>query len=170
MALSEFAADVASVKPSPGGGAVGAVVLTLAIACGLKAIGISFRYRQDDPLLQTAENQLRPWALEAMELADADGEAFAALMTAYRLPRTNIEQAQLRSLSIREHAAVAADVGERLLRIGELAKAALLMAEPSIHLNIVNDYQAAIALLDANSRIQTDNVRANRSIERKYMQ
>ena len=159
---------VSSTNPSPGGGAVGALVVALGIACGLKAVRISRRHNAASKPLAEAEVLLVQLSTAVQPLADADGEAFENLLAAYKLPKFANDEMVARRGAISHAAARAAAVGQEINTAAKAASTALALAKPDISANIISDYDAAMTLLQANKSIQDENIEVNSEIAGKF--
>ena len=93
--LGEWLSKLGSADPAPGGGAAAAVTASLAAAlvemvCEVSA-GKAGLEEHEQHLTQVRE-AARGYRLGSLMLADHDGEAFTALLAAYRLPREDPAQ------------------------------------------------------------------------------
>ena len=166
--FTELLTKVASTAASPGGGAVGALVVALGVACGTKAIRVSLKHKPDSAQLRHADDALQRLATAALDLADADGSAFERLLAAYRLPKVTDDEIQLRRAEIGSAAGHSASVGQAITGLAQRAIAILEGIAPDINVNIMSDYAAAHSLFSANHAIQQKNIAENLAIERKF--
>jgi formiminotetrahydrofolate cyclodeaminase len=131
---------ICSSSVTPGAGAAGALALSLAAACGGKAVSISLKHSSDERL-PVALNRFRELSRCALEEADEDVEAFAAW--------------------VRDRGADAtAELIESEERVAHLINALLLTiseVEPCVMPNMVGDLTAAKALARAAKEIQIAN-------------
>ena len=125
---------------TPGAGAAGALALSLAAACGGKAVSITLKHSNDERL-PLALNRFRELARSALEAADGDVEAFAAWVRHRGADATD----EL----IKSEERVAHLINALLLTISEV--------EPCISPNMVGDLVAAKALARAAKEIQMTN-------------
>lgn len=108
---------MASGEPAPGGGAAGA----LQAALGAALLAMSARYSTDSGHEADAERaaaraeELIPAALQ---LADADAEAFRAVAAAFALPRGSAEEKAERSRAVQEATVGAARPPRDLIGVG----------------------------------------------------
>ncbi|MFC6258090.1 cyclodeaminase/cyclohydrolase family protein, partial [Kocuria oceani] len=97
--LNDYLERLASREPTPGGGAAGA----LHAAQGAALIAMVARYTTGARYAQHEEESLRIAARAddiipaALQLADDDEKAFAAVIAAYRLPSASAEDRAARS-------------------------------------------------------------------------
>ena len=90
MTFDEWLAALGSAAPTPGGG--GAAAVTAGIAAGLVEMVTNLsvgrpRYAEYEAELTRIRDRAAALRAEAVALAERDATAFAALMSAYRLPR-----------------------------------------------------------------------------------
>jgi formiminotetrahydrofolate cyclodeaminase len=97
--LGEWLTALGSADPAPGGGAAAAVMASVAaglveMVCNVSA-GKAGLEEHEQHLTQVRE-AARGYRLGSLMLADHDGEAFTALLAAYRLPRGDAEEQESR--------------------------------------------------------------------------
>jgi methenyltetrahydrofolate cyclohydrolase len=152
--LTTFLEEVAERTSAPGGGAVSAV------AVGMAAALVAMAARFSDKQLASAHDLAEKADViraEVLPLAQADAEAYGALMAAYRLPKEDPG----RSEAIAAAAEEAADVP---LEIAAFAAESALLAA---HLakegnpNLKGDAVAAALLASAAARTSANLVRIN---------
>lgn len=152
--LTTFLEDVAERTSAPGGGAVSAVAVGMAAA--LVAMAARFSDKQLDVAHDLAEKAdvLRG---EILPLAQADAEAYAGLIAAYRLPKDDLGREQ----AIAEAAKEAARVPLEIAAYGaEVALLAARLAEDG-NPNLNGDAAAAALLASAATRTTANLVRIN---------
>src|SRR6185312_2674879 len=103
--IQDFSDNVSSDSPSPGGGAVGAVVIAFAASCALKTITITLKHKKDESL-ESVRVKLLHIKTRALELADSDASGFESLMGAFRLGKSGPEEIQYRRKAIAAAAAI----------------------------------------------------------------
>jgi glutamate formiminotransferase/formiminotetrahydrofolate cyclodeaminase len=103
MKLNDFADETASESPAPGGGSISAYVGSLGVALGTMVANLSAHKRGWDDKWEYYSN----WALKGekykstlLNLVDADTKAFNEIMTAFRLPKGNEEEIEMRKKAI----------------------------------------------------------------------
>jgi methenyltetrahydrofolate cyclohydrolase len=152
--LTTFLEEVAERTSAPGGGAVAAVVVGLAAA--LVAMAARFSDKQLAAAHDLAE-KADVIRAEVLPLAQADAEAYAALMAAYRLPKDDPG----RSEAIATAAEGAADVPLEISAFAtETALLAARLAEEG-NPNLKGDAVAAALLASAAARTAANLVRIN---------
>jgi len=132
MNLSKFIEDLASSRPTPGGGAAAAVAGAMAA--------------------QSAKLRKR-----LLELADEDCLAFEGVMAAYKLPKENRE----RGFEIEKALKKATEVPlETMKAAGGVEKLARKMVEKG-NKNAVSDAKSAVYLAQAAQKSARENVEIN---------
>jgi formiminotetrahydrofolate cyclodeaminase len=162
--LIDFAEQLGSSAPVPGGGAasalVGALAAALAEMVGQLTVGRP-RYRPVEDRMQHVVEQLRQARGELLHLMAADADAFQRVADAYKLPRaTDDERAQ------RDEAIQAALHGamQPPLRVMEMAADVMLLADEVALIGnptVASDAGCAALLGEAAVRAAALNVRAN---------
>lgn len=160
--------QIASTAQAPGGGAAGALVVALGIACGTKAVRISAKHQPLSTSLTQAAAALQTLSSAVLELAAADGAAFEELLDAYKLPKRTPQEQQTRRATIAAAAVRAADVGQSIIDQAQRATAILDAIKDEIHPNLVSDFSAAHSLFAANHAIQQQNIDENRAIAQRF--
>ncbi|WP_298589667.1 cyclodeaminase/cyclohydrolase family protein [uncultured Kocuria sp.] len=105
---------MASGEPAPGGGAAGA----LQAALGAALLAMSARYSTASEHAAGAAARAEELIPRALDLADADAEAFGALSAAYALPKDTDEEKAERSRAVQEATAGAARPPRELIGVG----------------------------------------------------
>ncbi|MCY3912739.1 MAG: cyclodeaminase/cyclohydrolase family protein [Chloroflexi bacterium] len=159
--IEGFAAALASNSPTPGGGSAAAA----AVALGAALVGMSAqltlarkRFKSVHAEMERIVARTDAIRAEALALIEADSDAYAGLLAAYRLPRAP-EAARVEAIATAALAAsrVPAAVGELALDVIELAGAAVAKANPHVRC----DAAAGAALARGAMRICEMNIAAN---------
>lgn len=105
LSLQAFAEETASESPAPGGGSVSAYLGSLGAALGGMVANLSAHKRGWDHRWE----EFSDWAEKAktcqnklLNLVDEDTKAFNTIMAAFGLPKTNPEDAEVRSHTIQQ--------------------------------------------------------------------
>ncbi len=101
--LDEFLATVASSEPVPGGGSVAALAASLSAALGEMVAGLTEgrkKFEAVEDRVREIHRELTEMRTELAELVHKDAAAYAAVMSAYRLPKESEEQKADRSKAI----------------------------------------------------------------------
>jgi glutamate formiminotransferase len=158
--LRAFVDQVASPEPVPGGGSIAALAGALGAALGQMAIGITKakkNYQQHAQRYTEALDSLALYRRTLLELVDADSNAYAQVMAAYKLPKDSPEREQ----AIQDGLARATEVPSRT---ADSAAGALLICEeirPIIHANVNSDLEVGIQMLRSSLKGAIANVRIN---------
>lgn len=133
MSLHEFANELASDSPAPGGGSISA--LNGALSAGLSSMVGNLTYNKKgynevrEEMVKVSEDaqKLKDFFLEAI---DKDTEAFNMIMEAFSLPKKSDEEKELRNEKIQEGTKKATLIPFSVLeKSKEVAKLALCVAE-----------------------------------------
>ena len=163
--LSSFLQSVSDGTPTPGGGSVAALAGALAASLGVMACRIGPPLQKSEESggresvkeLESSEQGLRSLAAELKKLVQADADAYAGVVQAYRMskgdpgrPAAIIENLRTATLVPLKTAELANDVAGRLLSLREETK-------PSVSSDL------RVGLLMARAAIQggLENVNAN---------
>lgn len=150
LRIAEFLEDLASNRPTPGGGAAAAVVGALAAALVEMVAGLP--PQNEECKLQSAKLRQR-----FLQLADADCRAFKQVIAAYKLPkedrgrRFEIEKALKRATEV---------PAETLRLVREVEKLAAEMVEKG-NKSAVSDARSAGYLAQAAQRAARENMEIN---------
>ncbi len=111
--LKDFAQEVASSSPAPGGGSVAAYAgaqgfALIAMVCGLTLGREKFSSVQDE--MQARQNRSTEKLTQLLALVDLDTEGFNAVMTAFALPKSTEMEKELRRMQIEQATLMAARV------------------------------------------------------------
>jgi methenyltetrahydrofolate cyclohydrolase len=152
--LTTFLEEVAERTSAPGGGAVSAV------AVGMAAALVAMAARFSDKQLAAAHDLAEKADVirsEVLPLAQADAEAYAALMTAFRLPKDDPGRTEAIAAAAEEAAAVPLEIAAFA---AETALLAARLAEEG-NPNLRGDAVAAALLASAAARTSANLVRIN---------
>ena len=159
--IEGFAAALASDSPTPGGGSAAAATMAL----GAALVGMSAqltlarrRYRSVHAEMEHIVARTDAIRGEALALIEADADAYAGLLEAYREPRVP-KSARAEAIATAALAAsrVPAAAGELALEVIELAATAVTTANPHVRC----DAAAGAALARGAMRICEMNIAAN---------
>ncbi len=164
MSLANFATDVASEKPVPGGGSVSAYggslaagLVSMVSRLTLKRPELEKHWAKAGEMLEESEGLQKSLLL----LVDEDSESFAALMQAYHLPKEREQEKQKRSEDIQTRLKGAAEVP---LKTAEQAAKILFEAKSLAEIaneNALSDLQTATYLAYASVQGAIANVTIN---------
>ena len=164
MTLIDFARELSSDSPAPGGGSVAALCGSLSAALSAMVAALTWSKKgleAERPKMRDVGRRaqtLKDWFMEAV---DADTEAFSAVIAARRLPRKTEEERAARDEAIelanQEATRVPLTVLERTLEALDLALVAAERGNP----NSVSDAAVAGACALAAAEGAALNVRIN---------
>jgi formiminotetrahydrofolate cyclodeaminase len=163
--LSEFLEELSSSSPTPGGGAVAALVGSLAASLVAMVAGLTIGKRG----YEEVESRMREVRAEAAELRDRLAElveqdiaAFNGVMAAYKLPKEDPARSQRIEEALRGACEVPLEVAEHCIRALELSRIAARQGNK----NAASDAGAAATLAAAGLEVALLNVEINlRSIK-----
>lgn len=161
--ISDFLTDLAARVPAPGGGATAAVHAAQAAALVAMVARYSDGARFAEHTEETSAivkdaDRLRT---DALRIAEADAEAFSAVVDAYALPRSTDEEKAARSTAI---AAALREACEPPVAVIETAAEVVSLAERVLvfgNRNVVTDVAAAAEAARAAATTARVNVEIN---------
>ncbi|HTF49196.1 MAG TPA: cyclodeaminase/cyclohydrolase family protein [Pseudonocardia sp.] len=152
LTVGGFLDALAARSPAPSGGAAAAV--TVASAAALTAMAARFAGSAELTGLAGPADVLRA---RLLELADADGPAYAQVLAASRLPASAPDRAARMAAAFRTATEVPLAVARAGVEVAELA--ARLVAEGNA--NLVGDSRVAVLLAEAGVRAAAELVGIN---------
>lgn len=158
--IGPFAEAVASLAPTPGGGAVAPAVGALAAALGSMVVAYTDgkqKYAEHAPLHTSAAERLNAIRRRLLKAADEDAEAYGLLNDAMALPKEDQERASRVAASAARAAAVPAGVVSTCHELLELLEA--LAGKTNRMLR--SDLAIGAILAEACCRASAWNVRIN---------
>jgi glutamate formiminotransferase / formiminotetrahydrofolate cyclodeaminase len=162
--LSGFVASVASSDPVPGGGSVAAHAGALAAALAQMVAALTIGKKK----YAAAEDEMKEVALQAASLGNElsalvkrDADAFAAVSSAYKLPKESPDAEAARNIAVQTALRGAAEVPLQTARAA--ARVAALAESVAKHgnTNAITDAGVAALLADAACKGAAYNVRIN---------
>lgn len=162
--VGNWLAELASESPTPGGGGVAAMNLAMAAALVSMACNLTIgkpRYAEREALMIDVRDRVNVLRAEAIGLADADKDAFEALIAAYRLPQETEAERLGRHEAIQDALIGAVEVP---MLIAELAGEVIDLARqilPGANVNLLSDVAIAAASARAALESAAVNVEIN---------
>jgi methenyltetrahydrofolate cyclohydrolase len=143
--IASYLARLAARQPTPGGGA--AAALHAAQGAALVAMVARYttgtRYEQHAPLVQRITQAADDLAAEALRLADADAEAFQAVIDSYKLPSDTDALKAARAGGIQDALIQAAQTPAQLVKLsGDIVELATELFDVA-NANVISDVAAA---------------------------
>lgn len=164
MTVKEFVDEVASKSPAPGGGAVGAVVASLAAALSEMVANLTLgkkKYQEWEGEMERVIETMENIREELCDLARKDIEAFNKFMEVLKLPKETEEQKKIRAEKMQEALKEAIDVPYELARkVRDVIKNAEIVTEFG-NKNAVSDALSSAELCRAAFEIAKANVMIN---------
>jgi formiminotetrahydrofolate cyclodeaminase len=165
LAIDEWLETLAARQPTPGGGSVAALAAASAAALiGMVSIYTTgTKWADREVRMLELNNQAEGWRIRALELAQQDEVAFAAVGAAYGLPKGTDQE-----VAARQEAIQVALVGAALppIRTAELAGDIVEAAEELVdrsNPNVLSDVGVASAMAEAAISSASLNIAINLS-------
>lgn len=170
MTLTQFAAEVNSDAPAPGGGSVAAYVSNLGVGLArmLGHLTISKKkFAELDEATQKefkdAFNSLEKYYNRLLEMVDEDTQSFNKVMAAFKLPKDSEEEKAARSNAIQE---ATLEATKAPMEAAQMAFDALKILPTLIkngNANAISDLASGMYLLEAGMNCSILNVKINAS-------
>jgi len=167
--VQQYLDELASAAPAPGGGAVAALHAAQAAALVCMVCNLTLgnaRYQAAESTMRRALEAAGSLRTEALDLAERDAAAYAAVARAYRLPRATEEERTARSdavqAALRVAAAVPLATAGAAAQVIDLCRQVVDAGNP----NVVSDVGVAAASARAALDCAELNVRVNLALLR----
>jgi len=163
-ALVDLLDAFASNEPLPGGGSAGALAGALGVSLLIMAAGLEKTKTgapEEAADLSEASARLRPLRDFLVSLIDRDAEAYRAVLTAMRLPKSTNEEKAARRAAIADAMRGATDVPLETMRACQQALAGAVVVAANALRSAASDVGTAIELLVAAVRGSGLNIDAN---------
>jgi formiminotetrahydrofolate cyclodeaminase len=164
MSVAQLLDALSSSEPTPGGGTAAAIAGAMGASLLVMVTGLAKSRNNTDEekaALGNARDVLVPLTADLARLADADSEAFNAVMAAYRLPKGSDDEKAARSRAIQDALRGATVVPLDTLRTCADALAQAQAVAQHGNRSAASDAGVAIGLLRAAAAGAYANVRAN---------
>jgi methenyltetrahydrofolate cyclohydrolase len=164
MTVAQLLAALSSPDPTPGGGTAAALAGAMGTSLLVMVAGLAKSKTNTDEekaALASARAAIEPLTARLTRLADADTDAFNAVMAAYRLPKASDGEKTVRSAAIQQALRAATEVPLDTLRA---CAEALGHSQPVAAFgnpSAASDVGVAIGLLKAAAAGAAANVRIN---------
>src|SRR4051794_8852934 len=168
LTVSGYAAAVAAASPTPGGGSVCAVALSLAaglceMVCGITLgsprIDVTERERLADAALSSTELRER-----LLRLATIDEQAYGSYRAAHALPRNSEHEKSFRAGAMEAALVVAAESPLAIARAGSKALEIMITAAELGTRHASSDIATAALLAESSVRAVLLNVEVNAAL------
>ena len=164
LSVKDFLKRVAERSPTPGGGAVGCVVASLAASLGAMVANLTIGKRgyedvsdQMESALEVCENEMT----YLCDLVNKDVQAFDQVMSAYKLPKNTDDEKAARKVKIQQALKTAIEVPFDLARRAKNIIINLERVAKWGNLNAISDVESAAHLLLAVYYVAKANVMIN---------
>ncbi len=162
--LDDFVASVAAATPTPGGGSVAAHTGALAAALTQMVAALTVgrkKYADVEDDLREVARRGAALSNRLNELVALDAQSYAAVSSAYKLPKETPEQQQKRSAAITAALVGASEVPLETARAAAEVASLAEVAASKGNVNAVSDAGVAALLAEAACRGAAYNVRIN---------
>ncbi len=176
--LSSFLEAVAAGTPTPGGGSVAALAGALAAALGVMACRVGSPPKQKQPpgvspptgeypaqmnaaklSLGSVERRLLEIGEELRRLIQADAEAYAGVIQAYRLPKTDSSRLETISTSLQAATEVPLETASLASEAGILLRNLLSQIKPAVASDLKVGLLMATAAIEAGLENAVENLK-----------
>lgn len=164
MTVAQLLAALASPDPTPGGGTAAAIAGAMGTSLLVMVAGLAKSKNnldEEKAALATARSAIEPITARLMELADADTEAFNAVMGAYRMAKATDEDKAARTGAIQAALRGATEVPLHTLRACVAAAEHGRAVAGYGNQSAASDVGVALGLLKAAAEGAASNVRIN---------
>jgi glutamate formiminotransferase / formiminotetrahydrofolate cyclodeaminase len=166
-----FLGKVASKSPTPGGGSVSALGISLGASLGLMVIGLTRgrkKYLEYEEKLAAIQTRLEELQAKAARAIDEDSDAYAQVMAAYKMSHKNAEE---KERAIQDATRRAADVPLEAALCGVEVMNRLHELEKKSNPNAASDLKVGAYMCVAGIRGALANVRINLTdiTDKKYV-
>ncbi len=159
----EFLTALSSSDPTPGGGVAAALAGAMGCALGLMAIGTTLKRKvtpeEARPTLLQSQQKLADLHLELKTLMQKDADAYAAYLTANKLPKENPARTQAVQEALWLAATVPADTATVCEQVMKELKNVRYLIAPLI----LSDVDCAQKLLTSALACCVENIRVNKT-------
>ena len=163
LTIKDFAEELGSAAPVPGGGSVAALAGALGVTLFQMVAEITMTKKkpEDKTRIAAALAALAPLRARLLALMDEDAASFAKVMAAYKLPKDDADQQAARQRAVEAATVGAAEVPLATAReaVAALAAGAVLAEEGAA--SAISDVACGALCLEAAVRAAAYNVRIN---------
>ncbi|MEO6189768.1 MAG: glutamate formimidoyltransferase [Saprospiraceae bacterium] len=166
LSLEKFAQETASDSPAPGGGSVSAYLGALGASLSTMVANLSIHKKGFEDKYDLFNKQAILGArlsAELLELVDKDTEAFTAIMNAFKLPKSSLEEKKARKKAIKNATINAIDVPMKTIEVAlQILPITKLMVEQG-NVNSISDAGVGALCIEAAIKGAALNVKINAS-------
>ncbi len=164
LTVKDFLRVAASDAPTPGGGAIAALVGALGASMASMAGNFTVgrpKYQEHDELVRNTLDQLTDLMADMIRAVDDDAEAFSGISLAYKLPKGTDEEKVARKTAIDAALTASMKVPLRVVRCAVEAARLLPPLARVGNQNLLSDVVVAAIMLEAAARAGRANVLVN---------
>ncbi|MCC8108612.1 MAG: cyclodeaminase/cyclohydrolase family protein [Planctomycetes bacterium] len=164
LPVQDFLRVAASDAPTPGGGAIAALVGALGASMASMAGNFTVgrpKYQEHDALVKDTLSELSDLTADMLRAVDDDAEAFSGISLAYKLPKGTDEEKAARKTAVDDALTASMQVPLRVVRCAVQAARLLPPLARVGNPNLLSDVVVAAIMLEAAARAGRANVRAN---------
>ena len=164
LTVREFADELSSDSPAPGGGSVAALSGALSAALSSMVANLTFGkkgYERKNSLMEEVASEAQEMKRRYLDLIDRDTEAFNTFMDAMKMPKKSDEEKALRDRAMEEAAKDATRIPLETLRLTErLCELAAVVGRKG-NPNAASDAAVAAVMAEAAAESAALNVMIN---------
>jgi formiminotetrahydrofolate cyclodeaminase len=164
LSMDDFLTRLSSSDPTPGGGALAAVVGAMAAAMLAMVCNLTFgrpRYADVEAQVRDLLTETESWRQRLLDLADADADAYGAVSAAYRLPRGDEAERAQRAAAIEQSMHGATEVPVETMEASRRLLDLALLAAELTNVTTIGDVAVAAHVALGATRAASDQARLN---------
>lgn len=168
LSVKDFLNIVDSKSPAPGGGSVSALVSALGCALGRMVAHLTFdkkKYKElpegEQIIFKNAFEEIDDYRKVLEELVDKDTEAYNLVMAAYKLPKENDTEKEIRKITIEKNLKLAIETPLEICKISKKTLKALKIILKYGNKNAITDLGVSAILLYSGIEGGILNVKVN---------
>jgi formiminotetrahydrofolate cyclodeaminase len=164
LSMDEFLTRLSSSDPTPGGGALAAVVGSMAAAMLGMVCNLTLgrpRYADVEAQVRDLLTETTSWQQRLLDLADADADAYGAVSAAYRLPRGDEDERAKRAAAIEQRMHGATEVPIETMEASRRLLDLALRAAELTNVTTIGDVAVAAHVALGATRAAADQARLN---------
>ena len=168
LSVKDFLNIVDSKSPAPGGGSVSALVSALGCTLGRMVAHLTFdkkKYKElpegEQIIFKNAFEEIDDYRKVLEELVDKDTEAYNLVMAAYKLPKENDTEKEIRKITIEKNLKLAIETPLEICKISKKTLKALKIILKYGNKNAITDLGVSAILLYSGIEGGILNVKVN---------
>ena len=168
LSVKDFLNIVDSKSPAPGGGSVSALVSALGCTLGRMVAHLTFdkkKYKElpegEQIIFKNAFEEIDDYRKVLEELVDKDTEAYNLVMAAYKLPKENDVEKEIRKITIEKNLKLAIETPLEICKISKKTLKALKIILKYGNKNAITDLGVSAILLYSGIEGGILNVKVN---------